>query len=160
MKHLSNSREEQLKHIQGLLDQILKTQEKIQATTLHQASKKQVMPATATTVVSSGLTDEQVKKLNGIAWAVSTQRKLLKEIQATLNAQKTVKSAPNNTPKALDKIDASLKHLSTQVRELKTQQDHIQKKVQGLENVTQELASRPQPYSYRSEVPPVQTINE
>lgn len=161
MKQLSNTREKQLKHIQGLLDQILKTQDKIQATTLHQASKKQVIPTTATTVVSSGLTDEQVKKLNGIAWAVSTQRKLLKEIQKTLNTQKTVKSAPNNkTPKALDKIDASLKHLSTQVRELKTQQDHIQKKVQGLENVTQELAARPQPYSYRSEAPPVQTINE
>ncbi|RUM90383.1 MAG: hypothetical protein DSZ27_09085 [Thiomicrospira sp.] len=158
MEQLSNSREEQLKHIQGLLDQILKTQEKIQATTLHQASKKQAMPDT--TVVSSGLTDEQVKKLNGIAWSVSIQRKLLKEIQKTLTAQKPAKAAPNNTPKALDKIDASLKHLSTQVRELKTQQDHIQKKVQGLESVTQELAARPQPYSYRSKEPPVQTINE
>ncbi|MDG4811890.1 hypothetical protein P8629_02620 [Hydrogenovibrio sp. 3SP14C1] len=159
MHQLSGSREKQLKHIQGLLDQILNAQEKIQATALHQASKKQAMPTT--TVVSSGLTDEQVKKLNGIAWAVSTQRKLLKEIQKTLSAQKPAKAtAPDKTPKALNKIDASLKHLSTQVRELKTQQDHIQKKVQGLENVTQELAKRPQPYSYRSEEPPVETINE
>lgn len=158
MHQLSSSREKQLKHIQGLLDQILNAQEKIQATALHQASKKQALPTT--TVVSSGLTDEQVKKLNGIAWAVSTQRKLLKEIQKTLSAQPPIKATPDKTPKALDKIDASLKHLSTQVRELKTQQDHIQKKVQGLENVTQELAARPQPYSYRSEEPPVETINE
>lgn len=158
MKHLSEARKEQLNRIQKLLDEIVETQEKIQATTLHQASQKQAMPTT--TVVSSGLTEAQVKKLNGIAWAVSTQRKLLKEIQKTLNAQKSVKAAPNNTPKALGKIDASLKHLSTQVRELKSQQDHIQKKVQGLENVTQELAARPQPYSYRSEAPPVKTINE
>lgn len=158
MHELSDSREKQLKHIEGVLDQILNAQEKIQATALHQASKKQAMPTT--TVVSSGLTDEQVKKLNGIAWAVSTQRKLLKEIQKTLSAQKPAKASSDKTPKALDKIDASLKHLSTQVRELKTQQDHIQKKVQGLESVTQELAARPQPYSYRSEEPPVETINE
>ncbi len=152
LKQYASERAEQYASIQTLLQKIQDVQAKIQASTLHKTSPSTVAPVKVTAM---GLTESQVKKLNGISWSVSEQRKLLKKIQATLesqmkaNSSKSKSNLSNNTG-ALKNIDSSLKQLSKQVTELKSQQDHIQKKVQDLETVTQELASRPNPYSYHA----------
>lgn len=151
LKQYASERAEQYASIQTLLQKIQDVQAKIQASTLYKTSQSSVAPVEVT---SMGLTESQVKKLNGISWSVSEQRKLLKKIQATLESEMKAsssksKSSPSNTG-ALKNIDISLKQLSKQISELKSQQDHIQKKVQDLETVTQELASRPNPYSYRA----------
>jgi nitrogen fixation-related uncharacterized protein len=150
LKHYADERAQQYAGIQALLQKIQDVQAKIEASTLHKTTQSAVAPVEVT---SMGLTESQVKKLNGISWSVSEQRKLLKKIQATLDAQMKVSSSKTKGTSdtgALKNIDSSLKQLSKQVTELKSQQDHIQKKVQDLETVTQELASRPNPYSYRA----------
>ncbi len=150
LKHYADERAQQYAGIQALLQKIQDVQAKIEASTLHKTTQSAVAPVEVT---SMGLTESQVKKLNGISWSVSEQRKLLKKIQATLDAQMKASSSKTKGTSdtgALKNIDSSLKQLSKQVTELKSQQDHIQKKVQDLETVTQELASRPNPYSYRA----------
>ncbi len=150
LKHYADERAQQYAGIQALLQKIQDVQAKIEASTLHKTTQSAVAPVEVT---SMGLTESQVKKLNGISWSVSEQRKLLKKIQATLDAQMKASSSKTKGTSdtgALKNIDSSLKQLSKQVKELKSQQDHIQKKVQDLETVTQELASRPNPYSYRA----------
>jgi hypothetical protein len=150
LKHYADERAQQYAGIQALLQKIQDVQAKIEASALHKTTQSAVAPVEVT---SMGLTESQVKKLNGISWSVSEQRKLLKKIQATLDAQMKASSSKTKGTSdtgALKNIDSSLKQLSKQVTELKSQQDHIQKKVQDLETVTQELASRPNPYSYRA----------
>ncbi|MGC9386281.1 MAG: hypothetical protein ACP5D0_05010 [Hydrogenovibrio sp.] len=149
LKDYATQRQAQYQQIQSLLQTIQDMQSKIEASARHQL-------ATATPKAASqaaGLTDAERKKLNGIAWSVSEQRKLLKKIEANLSA---ASKAPAQTSgnqagtAALKEIQSSLKALSQQVKDLQTQQNDIQTKVHDLESITQELAARPNPYSYRA----------
>lgn len=145
MKPLAQKQEAQLAHIEALIEKIIEAQQKVQASTMHQSAKTQLAPVEVT---SMGLTESQVKKLNGISWTVAQQTKLLKEIKATLKQVKQPKGKSSN--KTLQNIERTLNQLNVQVKELKTQQSNITDKVHELQSVTKDLAARPSPYRYQS----------
>ncbi|MBD3822478.1 MAG: hypothetical protein IE914_09520 [Thiotrichales bacterium] len=105
-----------------------------------------------------GLTESQVKKLNAILWRVADIGKQMKALQASVaQLQKASASKKAAVAKAapaapqdgaeLKSIQSSLKDLSNQIQQVKTQQDVLKTQLNEVQKET------PPPGSYEYKAP-------
>ncbi len=128
------------------ISQLMKKLEKQLAHKDHTATNKH-------SSVPTGLTVEQLKKLNGISWAVHQQGKQLKSIQKQLAMplpKQAIVQKESATATELKGISQSLRTLKQKMIALQNQQAQMQKEVQSLSNVTEGLTKKPRPYRYES----------
>lgn len=140
--------DDQMAHLQNLIESIVIAQQKLQASTLHALNKlsSNTRPITQSNP-DGALTEEQVKTLNGISWLVRQQAKAIEKIQTALFMQKGASNNGNN----LQNIEQSLVELASQVKALKAQQTEIQQQVSQLQSETQKLSNQQKPYQYRAQ---------
>lgn len=144
--------------LKSLVEKIISQQSQLQAKLLsklaqikQQSAHNMSTAATTKTVTNmkSALTAKQEKQLNGISWLVRQQDKKLKEIQKQLAAQpKTAKTAKNQ--KEFKELHVSLNELKAHIQSLSEQQKTIASQVKKLQSVTNNLAAKPAPYSYKN----------
>lgn len=146
LQTLSEQQKSAFEKLEARIEAIVTAQQKIQSSALSKAASAQMAPVEVT---SMGLTESQVKKLNGLVAAMSSQQTLLKSIQDTVQQQKPHFKSHAQTDKTLKSMNATLKQLTEQVRALKSQQSDIDQRVSGLQETTKQLIDQPEPYSYK-----------
>jgi hypothetical protein len=166
----NDQQQQALTQIQEKLSRILTLQSQLEAKTLAELAKinkAQLQPSekpsdndsqnTKQSSVSnaSSLSDEQAERLKAIAWSAFQERKMLKNIEASLkelmnqlSAAPSASAPDTTTGPALEKITRQLDALGQSVDALQTQQSQIEQKVEKLDALTQKLAAKPDPYRY------------
>lgn len=146
----------QLEELKSLINLILDKQQKLEAAMMAQSVTLQhSAKTTKTNIVSApsntdaGLTEKQVKQLDGLGWLVRKQEKTLKEIQDSINAA-SQGSKNQNTQTGFEGIEKSLNELKAQIVNLSTQQKAIETQVIELQEQTKKLSEPPKPYSYQN----------
>lgn len=143
---------DEVNQLKTLVEQVLTQQTALQTQLNKQAEMIQVAKKAQTTqaeskasrttnqpMMTSGLSEQQVKKLNDISWLIRKQSKTLKSIQARLGS--TEKVAPASTT-----VIAELQNLKQQQTMLQQQLLNMQK---GMKTLI-EKANKPNPYKYQA----------
>ncbi|MDR9498085.1 MAG: hypothetical protein RI556_02845 [Hydrogenovibrio sp.] len=166
----NDQQQQALTQIQEKLGRILTLQSQLEAKTLAELAKVNKAQSQSSAQASnndsqnteqsdastaSSLTDEQAERLKAIAWSAFQERKMLKNIEASLkelmqqlSASPSASAPDTTTGPALNKITHQLDALGQSVDALQTQQSQIEQKVEKLDALTQKLAAKPDPYRY------------
>ena len=121
--------QEEYTELKNLIEQVLTEQKSLQSQAQSTAS-------------TSGLSPEQLKKLNGISWLVRQQAKTLKAIETRLGVESNGKAlvSSNNT-------------VLSELKNLQLQQGALQKQMQEMQSTIKKYTEQPKeapPYSYKA----------
>lgn len=173
---LSQVQKQQMDKLDALMAKLSK-QQKIEDKQISAETGKTTIKTAPIEVTSMGLTESQVKKLNAILWRVADIGKQMKALQASVAqlqkasaskkaaVAKAAPAAPQNDVE-LKSIQSSLKDLSNQIQQVKTQQDVLKTQLNEVQKETPPPGSyeykapsagvpasslgAPKPYSYRA----------
>ncbi len=133
-----------------LVTQILDKQQQLQASLLSHSNKiykalaVEQTPSKQNLSGLAGLTDKQIKQLDGISWLVRKQERTLKSIQESLKSADKKQDSDELTD-----IKQLLNELKSQIDGLSMQQRRIKSQVNSLQEDTEQLLAEPKPYSFR-----------